>query len=219
MTTIKSVKKTCAVCNKTSEHRVTMSTNSFGSSDLDMRPPKMERFTIDTRVQCCPHCGYCNTNISDKIHGCEDIIKMKDYVKQMNDKNYSPVANAFLCHSIIQEKLGDFIKAGFASRAAAWVCDDEEAINSAILCRKRALNLFNMAKKNKEKIFDESGVDEALLIDLYRRSGEFEPASALCKVVLENEKAGDAIKKIALFQEKLICEKDISSHLIKEAFI
>ena len=57
MTTQSAEECTCAVCGRVSMQGVIMSTNAFGSPDLDLRPPPMERFTIDHWVQECPHCG------------------------------------------------------------------------------------------------------------------------------------------------------------------
>jgi hypothetical protein len=48
----------CYCCGKTSEHSILMSTNSFGSPDLDQRSAEMERDTIHTWLQECPFCGY-----------------------------------------------------------------------------------------------------------------------------------------------------------------
>jgi len=61
MTTLFPQKETCFVCGNTSEHTVIGSTNAFGSPDLDLRPPEMQRSTITHRVQRCPTRATCRS--------------------------------------------------------------------------------------------------------------------------------------------------------------
>jgi endogenous inhibitor of DNA gyrase (YacG/DUF329 family) len=57
----------CSVCGQDSEQGIIMSTNSFGSMDLDMRPPEMERSSMDLWLQECPHCGYVANSLETPI--------------------------------------------------------------------------------------------------------------------------------------------------------
>ena len=54
----------CGNCGATSEHTVLMRTNAFGSPDIDLRPPAMQRWIMDTCLQFCPACEYCAPDLS-----------------------------------------------------------------------------------------------------------------------------------------------------------
>ncbi|MBU06018.1 MAG: hypothetical protein CL877_08750 [Dehalococcoidales bacterium] len=53
MTTIRDEEQICAMCGAKSTHRGIMSTNAFGSPDLDLRPPEMERSTMGSILRGC----------------------------------------------------------------------------------------------------------------------------------------------------------------------
>ncbi|CAF0960319.1 unnamed protein product [Didymodactylos carnosus] len=55
--------KRCENCQQKSQQTILNSYTTFGSPDLDLRPPSMERETIWMWIQHCPHCGYCSTHI------------------------------------------------------------------------------------------------------------------------------------------------------------
>ncbi len=55
----------CCVCQEKSKHMIIGSTNSFGSPDLDTRPPEMKRSTLSLWIQRCPSCGYSSPDLSD----------------------------------------------------------------------------------------------------------------------------------------------------------
>ena len=63
MSRIISSKRTCAVCGKEHVFNVVMSTSSFGSMDLDTRPPRMKRDTLKYEIQMCDHCLYSNSGV------------------------------------------------------------------------------------------------------------------------------------------------------------
>ncbi len=53
MITIRDEEQICAMCGAKSTHRGIMSTNAFGSPDLDLRPPEMERSTMGSILRGC----------------------------------------------------------------------------------------------------------------------------------------------------------------------
>ena len=63
MTTMYQDTVKCYVCGKESKQTVLGSTNSFGSQDLDLRPPEMMRGTMEYWAHECPYCGYIAKNI------------------------------------------------------------------------------------------------------------------------------------------------------------
>lgn len=55
----------CAICGASNEVFVLGSTNSFGSPDLDLRPPGMARNNLPIEIQTCSNCGFSAHDISD----------------------------------------------------------------------------------------------------------------------------------------------------------
>lgn len=206
----------CVICSESSIQEIVDSTNAFGSPDLDTRPPEMERSTINTWIQRCPNCGYCNSDITKEIKGSSEIIKSENYLGQLNDENYPDLANEFLCYSIINDVIGDYYEAGWASVKAAWICDDEQNEDAAKRCRKRAIRIFNKVKDSGGIFAKQPGAEEAILIDLCRRSREFELASKLCNEALDKD-LNEVIEKVIRLQALLIEEKDTGCYTIQQA--
>lgn len=220
----------CGICGAEVSVGKLASTNAFGSSDLDTRPPGRERGTIDYWVQRCNSCGYCTPDISkSSSENLKVLISSKGYKEQLNNPNYSELANSFLCWSIIKEDSGDFAGAGWASIHAAWVCDDNNIISGARECRKRAVELLEKAQKNGQIFGEGEGAEEALMVDLLRRSSQFDKALKICNEKVETtflEKLkGTFIKKkplklisqILQFQKILISNSDTACYTIEEA--
>ena len=77
--------KCCVICNKLSEQTQIGSTNSFGSCDLDLRPPEMQRSTMCHWIEVCPYCGYVANNISMELDE-SDAKKQKRFGKLFTHK-------------------------------------------------------------------------------------------------------------------------------------
>lgn len=75
-TTIMEVSSKCYVCGKTLKYKTWMSTNQFGSPDLDTRAPEMARSTMFMWVKCCPSCGYCASDVSEGPLGVSELEKL-----------------------------------------------------------------------------------------------------------------------------------------------
>lgn len=74
MTTTVPHHSVCGVCGGISEQTGLQSTNAFGSPDLDLRPPEMERSTMCYWVQTCPQCGYCASDIAEKLQRSSGLL-------------------------------------------------------------------------------------------------------------------------------------------------
>ena len=215
MTTIYKEEKRCALCGKSSKYPKTCSTNTFGSPDLDTRPPEMKRSTIMMWIQRCPSCGYCAPNISEWLEKSSEIVRSASYQYQLNNPEFPELANAFLCFSLIQESAGEYATAGWACIHAAWACDDAGFNANAQKCRKRAVMLLQKAKEKGQSFAEQAGAEEAIMVDLMRRSSQFELALKLCDDVLKKTKS--IIADILQFQRILISKKDVTCHTIAEA--
>jgi uncharacterized protein (DUF2225 family) len=208
--------KKCAVCGKTSKHMVITSTSAFGSPDLDTRPPEPKRSSIVWWIQSCPSCGYCAPDISEHIEKACEVVRSDPYRQQLNSPEFPKLANAFLCYSLIQESLGKYASGGWASIYAAWACDDAGLDAGAQKCRKRALILLRRARENDQEFAEQAGAEEAIMVDLLRRSGQFELALKACDDGLKKD-LEKVISDVLRFQKILIGRSDVACHSIAEA--
>ena len=216
MTTIFKEEITCGVCGEKSEHIVIGSTNTFGSPDLDTRPPGHLRYTIYTWVQRCPHCGYCSSNIKEVSEVAKAIIKSREYQVQLTNDKYPKLANSFLCKAMLEKAKGDLPRAIWTTIHAAWACDDSKNNESAKKCRIKAVELIKNAESNGQTITDEPEADIAITVDLLRRSGQFNEA---LQIIEQNhgEIKGEIIGKVLEFQKELILRSDDQCHTANEA--
>jgi tetratricopeptide (TPR) repeat protein len=216
MTTLDHVSKTCAICGREDTYTMIMSTNSFGSPDLDLRPPEMQRSTMEYWVERCPECGYCSHNVEEAGDGVADVVQSEAYRRQRESQQYPELANAFLCSSMIYEHLGDYSSAGQTSMDAAWVCDDASMQTEARQCREEAIRLLQIARDQDQLDEDPAGATEALLTDLMRRSAQFDLAQKTCEEGLAKDPE-TVIAGVLRFQRSLIDAKDVGAYTIEEA--
>lgn len=215
MTTIHTAKTTCCLCGEESELRMIGSTNALGSPDLDTRPPEMQRSTMFAWVNRCAHCGYCSSDITRASGKTKAVVESEAYRSQLEDKAFPDLANSFLCKAMIAEREGRFSEAAWATIHAAWACDDAGYEESAGKCRAKAVGLMKKGREKGERFAEQDGVDIAIMTDLLRRSGRFEEALALIEENLDGI-TEDIVKKILMFQKKLISQSDTRCHTISE---
>lgn len=213
MTTLCERKIRCSLCGSESEYTEIRSTNAFGSADLDMRPPEMERSTIDTWVQRCPKCGYCESEVSTSRPGAKALVKGKEYRNQLNDPACPELANSFLCKSILDREAADYAAATWAIIHAAWACDDSHRAEQARACRYKAAEMLIFTEEHGQQVIGQEGASNAILVDLLRRSGQVDRA----RQVISAKRGGisvDVIARILDYQTVLIDQNDLSCHTI-----
>lgn len=216
MTTLYEEKIKCCVCGTKNKFTGIGSTNAFGSADLDTRPPEMKRSTIFAWIQRCSGCGYCASNISLPHEGAKSIVGRIEYKEQLEDSSYSDLAKSFLCKAMIDRESKDYSGATWALIHASWVCDDSDHASQAKLCRKKAVDMFAIAEEQGQQVLKQEGANTAILVDLLRRSGQFEQA----RQVIEKQRgriSDDIIASVLEFQTVLIDKKDLTCHTIYEA--
>lgn len=208
MSTTGYIKDTCAVCGNTSEYNVLMSTNAFGSMDLDTRPPQMKRGTMNYWVQRCPDCGYVSTNVSDETTVTEDFVSSFEYISNEGIEFISPLADKFYKFYMISIHDGNYRKAFFALLHAAWACDDEGDIENAKLCRYMGAELSS--------VIDSDGSDKEFAVmraDMLRRMGDFD------KVINEYENiemGEELLQKIIEFEVLKAKERDDAVYKVSD---
>ncbi len=216
MTIIMPEDLTCAICEKESTQQVLISTNAMGHSDLDLRPPEMQRSTMHTWVQRCRSCGYCAPSIEEAIEGAETLLGEERYRKIRAKRSYPALARDFLCWSLLAENAGDLLEAGWAALHAAWVLDDEGKEKVAAECRGKAADLFIQAIKKRKKPCKSAGESELLVTDILRRCGRFEDARDMGLEGLDRMPRS-FVEKLLLFELERIKEGDTGRYTVKDA--
>lgn len=233
MTLIDDCKTKCAICGREHNFSVLMSTNSCGM-DLDTRPQGMARYTAEYEIQYCENCHYANYDISEKPDWLDEKILTSDAYLSIVEQYEMPMLfgrkfslddeiktrystpKAFLLSSYLHASVGDERSAGMLSLKAAWVFDDICDTSSATDARKQAAEyLSNYISQEGDN--DKRGKHNIaiMLVDIYRRIGEFDKAKEKAEQLLAVEE-NDFIKKILQYQISLIDAQDKSCHSVDE---
>ena len=101
MTSFDEYSVTCAICDHICDVAFLTSTNSFGSPDLDSRPPSMARETLPFQLMFCEDCGYCAYDLAQAPEGAEEIVHSADYQTQLGDPSLPALSNQFLCRALV----------------------------------------------------------------------------------------------------------------------
>lgn len=209
MSKVNKVEKMCYVCRKTSKQGVLISTNRFGAPDLDLRPPEMERSTMEWWLEECPHCGYVANDLSEKTVITKDWLKNNQYSSCDNRNFASTLVEKFYKYYLINMINNNHKSAFYAVLHAAWACDDVEDVDNAIYCRQKALEeLSKFVVNNDEK--------ETLLLvraDLLRRTRQFD---LLVKEYEGQIFSEELLNEIATFQVKKAKEQDIACYTVAD---
>lgn len=216
MTTTYEQKKRCAMCGSESEYTGIGTTNTFGSSDLDTRPPEMKRSTMFAWVERCPQCGYCNHEVSKSSPEAQAIVNSEEYKGQLNDPSCPDLANSFLCVAMLDREKANYNLATWDLIHAAWVCDDAGKLDQAKECRIKAVAMLSVAQEHGDRIGSDDRSNTAMLVDLLRRSGQAEKARQILAAHPEGAEA-DVISRVLSFQRVLLDRNDVSCHTIAEA--
>lgn len=215
-TTLHDVTVTCAVCGNEQTVTVIGSTNELGYGDLDCRPGEMLRSTMVHWVDRCDECGFCWDDLSSAPKDIDEILESEIYLDQLDNPDYPPLANEFLCESLIEEELEMYPEAAWSAIHAAWACDDEEN-ECAVDCRLRAIDMIVIVMLDGLKLVDEHGADRLILTDLYRRTDQFELALVISDVGKLEVVPGDMMYLLYQYEELLINSEDTDAHDVGEA--
>ena len=216
MTTYYEAEVKCANCGTESKQRALMSTNAFGSPDLDLRPPPMKRGTMDAWVQHCPHCGYCAATIESVEEGASAIVASTEYGAVLNRADLPKLARRFLASSFIVERVGGPEDAAHRIMCAAWVCDDARLDDRASELRRACAEKIPAFIETSRGTPGEQKAT-AVLVDVLRRCGDFDGALAAVDRCLAINGLEENIRKAMQFQQRLITAGDRSCHTIADA--
>lgn len=199
----------CSVCGKSSPQPALLSTNTGGYPDLDLRPPEMQRSTMNTWVMECPHCGYVADRLDEELEISKDFLKTEKYLTCEGKKFKGHLSELFYKRYLIAKEADDVEMCFFSLRNCAWDCDDWEDENAQAI-RKLALEFLDELILN-----DEENRDNLLVIksDFLRRSGEFK------KLADEYENltfADELLNSIIQFQIERALEGDTGCYTVED---
>ena len=215
MSTFRRDKVKCCVCGKPSEEMTCMSTNAFGYSDLDFRPPHSARSTMFMTMKLCPNCGFASPRTLrwSRLENIKEIVYSDEY---QNLFKTLPQINSGLkayLSAYLDEISGDFHHAIEHYKMAAWGfdCPNEECQKVTRMCRDKTMALIEQ--------YDDpyhSFINSPVYIDFKRRNGDFEGALKAIKEVkkwIVNRKNMD---KWIKFETELCKNKDTKRHTCEE---
>ena len=201
MTMIRDLDQICSVCSKPSPQAVLLSTNSMGYPDLDLRPPEMQRSTMNTWIHECPHCGYVASDLEDELEISKEFLESEEYLTCEGYDFKADLSKLFYKKYLIAKQSDNALDCFLSLRNCAWKCDDY-GDEKAITIRKQALPYI-------DELIQKDDEDKNLLLvmksDFLRRSGEFEKLLS----VYENLTLGDELlDRIIQFEIQKTLEKD-----------
>ena len=218
MTTIHRHDMTCAVCGHETETIVIGSTNQFGASDLDFRPPEMARSTIDYWLHECASCGCCAVDLARLDPRVPDIVRRPAFrAMRAGLGDLSDSARKFRTATFIACELGDYAGAFLRALHEAWVHDDETDDIRARAVRLDAVDFLHQVHQSGLRVYPEMGADEVVVVDLFRRAGEFDRAAAICSDVL-SKPCPNEVRVVLEFQRSLCDRRDSDCHTMDEVF-
>ena len=211
MSRIVKVKKKCAVCGEEHIFPVVLSTNAIGYMDLDTRAPQMRRSCLPYEIQRCPKCNYSNSDLEVLIPGFHrDILQMPAYQTVVNDLQIDSIAKSFLLAGYLYAKTSSYKEAGMCFLKAAWLFDDLSQNNYAIRARKKAIEYLGEYVNKAEDLHL-----TVLIVDLYRRTDDFDNAKDLAKE-LTDYGVEEFLNKILQFEIQLCDARDDLCHNVEE---
>ena len=198
----------CTGCLSEQVIALIASSNAFGSMDLDMRPPPMQRHTIDQQIHRCSRCGFCAPKLA-WYEGLDiHLLTEKPYLDIVYDASYPDLANTFRAHAYLSSAAKNHRAVLRAFLNAAWVCDDIGMTDEvAIRCRLEALKAMDTLHEGGALYTDSMANDQVLKIDLLRRSKRFYEAAALV-LELDQCRVHIILCQIMELQNRLIVEQD-----------
>jgi len=209
------VVRVCHVCGKENVFNRERQTGEMSWPDLDTRPSGKQRESLQFWIQCCARCGYCAEDISEYVPGAAGIVQSEPYKTLRNSDQYPELAKRFLCAALVHERCGHVPQAAWSTIHAAWVCDDAGNDEGAKALRKRAAELVRQFTSPAEDPADKL-LDDLVLVDLLRRSGQFEDAHKINQL-LETKAAGPVTRQLLAYEEQLIMKEDTGPHSMGEA--
>lgn len=217
MTMIAEDNVTCASCGASVDVMMLLSTSSFGSMDLDTRPPGLARFTLSRQIDDCPQCGYRSRGL-EALTGVDlpAAVRCPEYLTILADERFPQLARDFLAFRHLCQLGGHARDALWATLCAVWACDDEDLGAEARTLREEALGWLDRLHAEGQTFSGSHDHDALLTLDLARRTGHFDDVVERADTFVD--RLGDGFEReIARFQRSLAQQRDTQTHTVEEA--
>jgi hypothetical protein len=216
MTTLLQIEATCAICGVVGKHTVLGSTNALGSPDLDLRPPEMERSTMDLWLQECPSCGYVAGDIGVANRGEREIVSSESYSSIQSGPNSNMLSGRFQKASMIAEEHGKLEYAARYALWSAWVADDKKDHVAAVFHRSKAANIFLTTISNLDPKTEDSIILTALTVDILRRAERWNEALEMAGSLLAGN-LSETVGSVVEFEICLAKNRDSGCYTVADA--
>jgi hypothetical protein len=206
----------CPVCGVINQPDRLLSTHSFGSPDLDLRPaPDMGRL-LAYMVESCHACGYAASSLGDSPKGGTTVaMASPEWQALLTRKDLPELAATFKRAEMIASQSQGLVEAVWMALRAVWVGDDSKSAITPTL-RREAVSLIQQVMASGSTFVSQGGGNEAVISDLFRRAGDWDQAVQWAKRGLDV--ADDAVVSAVLkFELRLIGAQDGEVHQIEEA--
>lgn len=213
MTTVSMGEVNCAICGNETEQRSIGSSSTFGSHDLDLRPPELLRYTMNLWVQECPRCKYVSDDIAVMLPGAETVVTAVEYTEAGKGKDLPKLAVKFERFAMLVAI--DPIRAGQALLHGAWVCDDYRRDSVAQAYRCESAEFFASADFSPR---GERGMQlQVVLVDIWRRARCYEEAQELIERLRTAPGLTSTMARVLDFQEVRVCDRDVAGYTVEQA--
>lgn len=205
MTTIYNEQKKCPNCGTLNEITMVGSTNSFGSMDLDTRPPEMRRSTMIYWLESCTHCGLSVSDLSKVEIEALKYFKSDNFKQKHTSEKFKSLAGKFWTSYLLVKNSGDINSALGLIHCAAWASDDMKDSHGSTRAREIFIETLQ-ENGNDPSILSPSEplAGYLMLSDINRRISRFDEAKRLAQHVVDNGEG--FLQQIAEFVVEL-CEK------------
>jgi hypothetical protein len=206
----------CPVCGTVNRPNRLLSTHSFGSPDLDLRPAPDEGRLLEYRVETCASCGYAAGSLDEEVPAAaQAAMASPEWDGLLKRKDLPDLARTFLRAALICRHSLEPIGEIWNLLRAIWACDDA-APGAAQDLRRQAVARLKAALACGRAFMDQAGGNEALMADLCRRAGDWPEAMEWARTGLEVTDVPILVAVLNL-EVRLIEARDGAVHQIREA--
>lgn len=217
MTTFSTKQVTCGVCGY--RDRFSRSCQrALSARPISTAVPPSYSSTMHAWVHECTSCRYCARDLGAASHRVAARVQSQTYLEERAHPDRPALANRFVCAALLGEFDGKLQNAAWDRVAAAWACDDAGLTEEATAQRLAAVQLFERAPaRDPNKQLER----HAIVVDLRRRAGQLDRASALATeglTLAAASRASDARGLVGVFTFEIqLCQRgDVACHHLGE---